>query len=224
MKVTELKYVRRFNLGDYEHEEFAVTAQVEDGENHVGLLIGLKADVAAAHAGEASAASSQSMPSGDLGAQTEEKPAAKGKKKSSKKSKTKDTTTPSDESEEENSETSNAQSDDEEMSNEDETSDESESDENEEEEQNEEKKPAKKAAGKKKFKSKAAAYDRANEIHKKLFSEQVKAIDPKWNSSEAKKKRVQETSRKMHGEEMLDGEGKVLNSFYGALKKAITKK
>lgn len=38
MKINSLKYVRKFNLGNYESEEVGVDAMVEDGENATSVL------------------------------------------------------------------------------------------------------------------------------------------------------------------------------------------
>ena len=52
MKVTEAKFTRRFNTGDYEHEEYTLTAQVEGKESGAEVLSALKAEVNDAFIGE----------------------------------------------------------------------------------------------------------------------------------------------------------------------------
>lgn len=42
MKITEIKYMRRFNLGNYEHEEIEATANLDEGESYIGALAELK--------------------------------------------------------------------------------------------------------------------------------------------------------------------------------------
>lgn len=171
MRVTEVKYTRRYNVGQYEHEEYTLVTVLEEGDEDSKTVIAeLKEDVAQAHAGESKKAG------------VGEKP-AKGKKASSAKAK-KDSE--EEESSVENTEDSPA--------------------------------PAKK---KKSFKSKAASYDRANEIHKKLFSEQLQAISPGWSKDKEKMSLANKLSRQMHGKEMLDSDGKVINEFYRELKKAM---
>ena len=57
MRVTEVKYMRRYNLGNYEHEEIMLGAALEDGEDHLAALNDLKTDVEAAKAGATSTGS-----------------------------------------------------------------------------------------------------------------------------------------------------------------------
>ena len=52
MQTTEVKYTRRFNLGEYEHAEYSITATTEDKEKAQKVLAQLKADVLEAHTSE----------------------------------------------------------------------------------------------------------------------------------------------------------------------------
>jgi DNA polymerase III gamma/tau subunit len=54
VKITEVKYMRRYNLGNYEHEEIAISAVLDEGEDHFAAIANLKSDVASAQKGEAS--------------------------------------------------------------------------------------------------------------------------------------------------------------------------
>lgn len=54
MKVVEVKYMKRVNLGNYEHEETALTAVLDEGEDHFAALASLKADMASAQSGATS--------------------------------------------------------------------------------------------------------------------------------------------------------------------------
>jgi hypothetical protein len=86
----------------------------------------------------------------------------------------------------------------------------------EEEPEEEEEKPKAK-----KFRSKAATYDRTNEVHREIFADLIKGIDPKWNATDVKKARAKKVSQLMNGEEFLDAEGEVLASFTKETKKAL---
>ena len=59
MKVTEAKFTRRYNVGQYEHEEFTVTAMLDDKHDVVETITVLKSDVEAAHKGEGSGSLSE---------------------------------------------------------------------------------------------------------------------------------------------------------------------
>lgn len=73
----------------------------------------------------------------------------------------------------------------------------------------------------KKFKKKSATYSRSNEVHKKLFSEELTKINPKWNKTDAGKTTAKSLSKKMDGTEFLDDDGKVLAAFKSAMKKGM---
>ena len=50
MEIQEVKYTKRFNIGDYQHEEYTVTANAEEGATKA--FAALKEAVAKAHAGD----------------------------------------------------------------------------------------------------------------------------------------------------------------------------
>lgn len=52
MKISEAKFTKRFNLGNYEHEEFSLTAIVEEDESAVGVLADLKNCIQESFSGE----------------------------------------------------------------------------------------------------------------------------------------------------------------------------
>ncbi len=56
MRITEVKYAKKFNLGNYESEEFALTAVVEEKDNHLETLQSLKNDVHSAYSGDSKSA------------------------------------------------------------------------------------------------------------------------------------------------------------------------
>lgn len=219
MKVSEAKYTRRYTTDvQYEYEEFTVTAVVEDDDNAREVLSQLKADVEAVHAGESSTGSTEDAGQDQEETEEETKPEKKGKK-----SKRKPTTIPEEESEEEDSE------DTEEETEEDSEGD-TEEEADEEAEDEEEKKPAKKPAGKSSKKSSpgkkgarktGAVYSRSNEIHKKLFSEQLGKIAPNWKSSEKSKAKAKKLSQDLQGKEFMDADGKIVSSFIIAMRKGM---
>lgn len=204
MKVTTLCYSRRYNLGEYEHEEFHVNAEIEEGDDHVEILAGLKCDIEKAHSGEADAGTQDAGPA--KVEPKEDKP-SKGK---GKKSKPAPTTTPSKESQ------------DSEDDGEEEIAEEEIEDAGEEEvaeEEVEEEKPTKKAPAKK-LRKKNEVYDRDSQIHKKLFTKTVTGMSPKWRDTPAMAAKVKKVSMALEGEEFLDADGQVLEGFKAALKKA----
>ena len=52
MRVSEVKFTKRYNVGNYEHEEYSLAAVLEEDENHVEAMAQLKADVIAAYTEE----------------------------------------------------------------------------------------------------------------------------------------------------------------------------
>jgi len=195
VKITEAKFVRKYNVGQYENEEYSLTAEVEDGENAVKVLQKLKADVAKAYG---------ASPSKSEEDEEETTPAPKKKSK------------PAPEPEEEDEE----EVDEEETDSDDD--DEEESDEEESDEEEEESKPAKKASAKKSFKKKPQDYNRS-EQHKEILSSVLKEVAPDWKKSEASKKKAKAVSTKVVGLAFLDEDGEVLKSFKAAVKKMMAK-
>ncbi len=210
MKVTEIKYARKVNLGNYEAEEFSVTAVLDEDEgdtkNMVGAFDELKKGVMSAVSSdpvdaeteeedETSAASTKNSPG-------KKKPGPKPKKKK-------------DEEEAEEEEETEEETEAEEESEEEESEEEEETEEEAEEE--EETKPAAKGKGK----SKAATYDRANETHKKLFAEQLTKINAKWNKDAGLKEKAKKMSAKLQGKDFMDRQGNLMAPFLAELKKGM---
>lgn len=222
MKVTEVKFTRRYNVGQYEHEEYTVTAQLDD-DSVVDALSELKSDVQKAYAGEAS----------EPGQDTDEETGTSKRGKKGKKSKQQSTTAPSeDDTEAEDEETEDAGGEEtEEDSEETEESESEDSDDEESEEETEEEPPAKKGRSNagakvskgKSFKKKPQAYQRSNETHKDIFSGVLKKVAPNWKKSFESKAHAKKVSQKLEGKEFLDESGKVLASFEAEAKKAMGK-
>lgn len=211
MKVTEVKFTRRYNVGQYEHEEYLVAANLDDGEVASEVLASLKAEVQAAYAGEQSASKMEDAGQEEEETSEEEKPV-----KTSKKSKASRTTTRGEESEEED--TSIPEEEEETEDGEEETVDAEDTEEAVEEE--EEEKPAK-AKKTKERKTKAAAYDRSNETHKKLFAEILSKINPKWSKEPRLREAAKKASAKLEGKEFLDKSGEMIDGFVLALRKMM---
>lgn len=95
------------------------------------------------------------------------------------------------------------------------------SEEEEIEEEVEEEKPAK---AKKASKKKAQTYSRSSEQHKEILSTVLKAVAPDWKKTEEGKANAKKTSMEMEGEEFLDENGEVLESFKSQVKKMMSKK
>lgn len=214
MKVSEVRYARRFNTGNYEHEEIALVAVLDEDDNVQEVLAGLKADVCAAHSGESTASPSDEAGTDEEEIEEEIKPAKKGKK-----SKPAPTTAPSEESEEDDDGAT-----DEEIEEEIEAASEEE-----ETEEEEEITPAKKAPSKdgakdsKKFKKKPQVYQRSNVTHKDIFSKTMTKVRPNWKKAFESKAHAKKVSVKLEGTEFLDEKGKVLPSFEEAVAKAMGK-
>ena len=224
MKVTEARFTRRYNVGQYEHEEYTVIAQLEEDDSIVDALVELKSDVQKAYAGEAATTEGASETDDTS---EDDKPA-----KPSKKSRKSRTTTPSEDEETDESEEETGGEETDTDSEEDEA--EESEDEAEESEEDEDAPPAKKPAakktpskdgakGSKKFKKKPQVYQRANEAHKDLFSGVLKKVAPNWKKSFESKAQAKKASQKLEGKEFLDDNGKVVPSFEAAVKTAMGK-
>lgn len=72
MGILEVKYAKRFNLGDYQHEEYTIVAEVEEGESADTVLATIKEMVHRNQAGK----SNVDEPKMQVAA-TEEQPVAK---------------------------------------------------------------------------------------------------------------------------------------------------
>jgi hypothetical protein len=198
MTPTEVKYNRRYKTGDYEHEDFTVTAVLDKGDDVVATFGELRADIAKAFAAEVGEP------------EAEEVPAATAPGKKNKKAKEEE---PEEVEEEDPEETPEDP--------EEEESEEEETEEEEEETEEEEAPPAKTG---KKFKKKPQVYNRASEAHKEIFSKMLAGISPGWNKKEDVKARAGKASKDMEGQEFLDEEGNVLDSFSNSVKKLMKKK
>lgn len=210
MKVTGAKFVRRYNVAQFEHEEYSLEAVVEDGESPITVLNQLKSDVAAAYAGETGPEAEEAQPE--------------------KKEKKKKSSTPAPKEEEVGDE--DLEADDLET---DSDLEDSEEEVVEEEEEEEAPKPAKKASatstkktttaspGKAK-KAKEQTYDRSIEAHKELFSGVLRGVAPDWKKSDASKSRAKQASAKMEGIAFLDSNGEVLKEFKLQVKKLMAGK
>lgn len=189
METKEIKYTKRFNIGNYEHEEFSITAVTEDGS--VEDFAQLKETVAKAFVGEevAKAKVSRSNKAKEVApepeeeeteeAEEEEKPkATKGKASKAKAKKVEEP----EESEEEEAEEA-------------------------EEEEEEEEKPKAKA-----LKKKGSTYSRNSDLHKKLFVEMLnEELGEGWVKKNAG--RAKTASIKMEGKNFLDADGEILPEF-----------
>jgi hypothetical protein len=220
VKVSEAKFTRRYNTGNYESEEYSLTAIVEEDESAVTVLGQLKADVDAAHAGEEG-------PLPDAGQDEGEETGGKPPKKPSKKSKDKPTTTRGGKAgeEEDDDADTDADSDSDDVADDDATDD----DDAGGEEDDDGKKPGKKTStsgGKsstattgKKFRSKTQVYQRGNDTHKELFSGVLKDVAPSWKKTDESKALAKKASIKMEGKDFLDADGEVFPSFKELVRK-----
>jgi hypothetical protein len=202
MKVTDLKFARRYAVADYEYAEYTVSAVLdEEGDvTPAEALQTLKAEVEAAHKGAASSPAKASP--------KKEEPK---KMDSPKKAKPQ---SPGADDEEEVDDVGESEDD----------ADDEVVDQEEEEKKPASKKPSKSSdAGPKKsgFKKKGSVYDRENELHKKLFSEKAKELVPGWNKSEAGKAKGKKLSQQLAGTEFLDENGEIVESFEKAMKKGL---
>ncbi len=182
MKPTEISYMKRKNLGNYEHEEVKITAVLDEDENAGAGIEELKVMV------------DQALGDNTAPAVTTTKT---GKDKKAGKKDAKPEVVEAEEVEEEEIEAAEVE------------------EETEEEEVVETKKPAK--AGKKS----GSVYSRANETHKALMVEQLTKLFPKWKKTDAGKAKAKAVSKSLDGEQFLDADGDIVNSFILALKKGM---
>lgn len=77
-----------------------------------------------------------------------------------------------------------------------------------------------KVAGKT-FKPKPQNYSRANETHKEIFSNLLKSVAPDWKKSFESKELAKSTSKKMDGTAFLDADGEVIAEFKSKVKKMM---
>jgi len=234
--VKSITFSKRRNLGNYEHEDLSIVGEIAVGaseEEAIGYLRG----IVEANLGEYMAndkeettskkAKSRKAAEVDEDDEDEEEEEAPKKKKAKKKSKkVEDDEEDEDDEEEEEDEESEDDSDGDEDSEE----EEEEEDEEDEEEEVAPKKGKGKSAkasskggdkkasgkttdGKKKGRSKATTYDRRKDIHKTLVGEMIDEQFPKWRSKKKLVAKSVKASAAMNGEDFLDNEGHVLDSF-----------
>ena len=222
--ITEAKLTKRYSTGDYEFEEFTLSAAVDENESGAVVLSEMKKQINEAFTGEVSSK------------QTKGPKAKKEEKKDGKaKSNPSDDEDNNDEDSSEENEGNDGESnhDDEAADSEDRDDSDDSAEESEDEAGGEdEEKPAKgsKGAGKKsdgeksggkKFKKKPQSYTRDIEQHKEIFSGIVRSIDPEWKKNDNTKAKVKKISVGMEGEAFLDEHGEVLDSFKAEVKKRM---
>ncbi len=228
-EVKEAKLTKRYVTGQYEHEEYTLTAEVLGGESGVKVLTELKLQINEAFIGEASVES-------EAEEEVQEKPKTKKGKKENGKRKSSivsdedegdsDSAEEADDNEDESADHDEA-TDSEDGNASDDSSDESEEDSEDEEDGEEDAKPVKgKAdkggkAGTKVRKAKPQNYNREVEQHKSLFSGVLRSVAPEWNKSDDSKARAKKTSVQLAGKPFLDADGEVLDSFKAEVKKLM---
>lgn len=189
--VTEIKYGRKFNMGDYQSEEISLVAALEPGEDALEALAELKGMVMAAHEGEESQTNAQ--PSKGAVEEEDKQPEDGG---SDDEPSTQDDDDASQESE-------------------------SQEDEGEVQESKAGKGSSKAkgqsssegSSGRKTKTKVGGKLDRTNTVHKDLFG---KLLDEKydgWRKSAQKKAKASKILDKLNGTEFLDGDGEILMSF-----------
>lgn len=189
MKVTEVKYMQRFNMGNYEHAEYSISVAPTETESISSVVSTLKQAVSDSHAGVSTEAIVEKVEE----PKNKKALTPKGSKSASKAPEVVEEEEETDEDEDEIDE------------------DDLEVDEEEEEEEIAPKKTAsKKTPGKQKA-AKATPYDRTNDTHKNLVSQLVKSIDPLFMKKN--KEESQAMSKKLNGSDFLDADGGVLASF-----------
>ena len=240
MKIYEAKYTRRFKTGEYEYEDFTLTATVES-ESGVEALTTMKGEVLEAFTGDAT---------------TETKPAKGGKAKPAKKGKK--NAKPNDDDETDNSDDEDiddadsesedagvdGEGDSDDEATDDEDGDDSDDSSDDDEDAAEAPVSGKKSSGKKAvaakgkstgksfeketakktFRKKPQNYNRTIEQHKEIFSGVLRSVAPDWKKNEASKKKAKLASEKMEGVEFLDENGEVVPAFKVAVKKLMAGK
>lgn len=189
-KIMIVSYGKRFNLGNYEHEEIQITGAVDEDSDAISAIAEMKEIVHAAQSGDQSAVAKVEVK--DSPAVEEEAAPVKATRKSKK------SAPPVVEEEEE--EQQQEETEDYEI----------------EGEEEEEEAPAKPA---KKFKSKATAYNRKDDMHKTIVGKMLTKAFPDWKKKLLKN--AQEASKKMEGKDFLDNEGNVLATFEKEFKKMM---
>jgi hypothetical protein len=237
MIVTDAKYTRRVNTGDFEFKEMTLSAQVEQGETGAEALISLEAEIASALSGQATTAAAPEVKK-ETTKQAAQKPAKKGKTNGKHNDDTDNENTDDedpasedagsdDESDSDDETTDTEASDDSDDSTEEDSSDEKtdgSSDDNEEETKPAKGKSSPSKTGKKTFKKKPQSYNRGIEQHKEIFSSTLRSVMPDWKKSQVTKDRAKKVSEQLEGESFLDENGEVLPEFTAQVKKLMSAK
>lgn len=215
--INEAKVTKRFNLGDYQHEEYTLGAIVDEKDSGAEVLAELKKQILEAYSGEVSS--------------EEEQPKKKEEKKNGKpKASPVASEDDSDEdvSEEdagddgessENDEAADGEADDNNDS--DAEDSDSDSDESDDAEKPKASQKGSKKDGKKKFRTKAQTYNRSIEQHKEIFSGVLRSVSPDWKKSDKTKALAKKASTELEGENFLDENGEVVESFKSQVAKIM---
>lgn len=196
----EVKYGRRFNLGNYEHEEISVSTCIDESVDVRGVILSLREMVLDAQKGE-------------------DMPVEKKKSTEPKEEKTKATKKTKKVVEVIEEEEIDEEVDAEELA-EEEGEEQEETEEEFDDEEEEEVKPAKKKATKK---VKTTPYDRKNNLHKKMFGDFLNDNYPSWKNTPAAKDRAKNASAECHGKEFLDNDGQLTLGFKTAMARLMAK-
>lgn len=227
MNINEAKYTRRYNLGDYEHEEFTLSAVADGEEKGASLLAVLKREVIEAHKTVI----------------ITEVPEEPKKEKKNGKSKTNNAKDSNEDGEDPSSEDSgydgkgdkDYEAASTEASYDDNNSAEGGEDDSASEESREEEVPAKgkrgKASkepkeeksekGKKAHRRKPQHYDRSIEQHKDKFKIALESVAPDWKKNEESKRKAKKASENLEGDEFLDENGDVMPEFITKIRKLM---
>ncbi len=204
MKVSEVKFARKFNEGNYESKDYSITAVLDEDDVVAEVFKELDKEITAAHSGETTEGEEENANEGNT---------TRGLGKTARKDPKDDSGEDENEKEEESGEEVGKGTDElEEMEN--------------EAEEETPKKPVKPAAAKpaaekagKKFKVKAQVYQRGNDAHKEIFSGILKEVAPNWKKDDKSKAKAKTASTELEGEDFLDAEGEVLATFKQSVKK-----
>lgn len=191
MKITEIKYGYTFNKGDYSSERIDATAQLDGDESPSEAMTNLKAyvhyntDPKVESTPKKEVPENKTVDSGEV-QKTEAKPRKATKVKSTAEAIADPTPAPAVPVEPKVEPTTEAQAETTAVSAE--------------------------APGKKR-KVKGSPYDRMNDIHKKLVGQVFDSFLPTWRTDAAVKSKAVAISQKLVGEDFLDAEGTVLDTF-----------
>ena len=218
MKITEAKLTKRFKTGEYEHEEYALSADVESKSGAAALQY-LREQILEAFSGEVTSTKEEKPKAAKKAAKKEEKKNAKQANPVNDEESDDEATSSEDSGDADEGAENDEATDSKDRDDSDDSADDGESD----EADSEEAKPAKSSKassskpsaekGKKSFKKKPQAYDRSIEQHKDIFSGVVRSVSPDWKKSDELKARAKKSSEEMEGENFLDENGEVYPTF-----------